>query len=498
MSNMNEDKNTETKEKVMTKYDRKMQRRQEQKKKEQKEKMIMRIVGMVVLAALAVWIISMPVNAYIDTHAAYVTINGEGITKAEFDYNYHSAVSNYINQYGDYVGLFGLDVSQDFDSQMYTDELTWKDYFEEMAVDSLKNTKGLKAEADAAGYEYDTTKEVEEFKEKMSDAAKEAGVSTGKYLKQLYGNYATMGRVTSYVEETARVNAYYAEVSKGMKPSEEQILDYYNENSSNFDSVDYYIADFAAQITSEAPTDEEIEAAKRDAFLLANNAETNLADEGERMEGIKRSGVDVYDVAEWLFDEERREGDTAVIEDESESVYYAVQFINRYLEDVPTANVRVIMDTDIDGQAILDEWNAGTATEDSFAELWRKYSSDTTEGGLYENLAESSVSDELAEWIYDEGRTQGDTTFINTQSGYVYVLYYVGQGDAQWHAEISDTLLSEVQTEYLENIVENVTVEDNRGKLRYLKVQEEDEDVEDEEIEDIEDAEEAGTEEVEQ
>ncbi|MCM1102426.1 MAG: peptidyl-prolyl cis-trans isomerase [Clostridium sp.] len=469
--------NSPEKEKVVTKYDLKMQRRQAEKEKERKRQQLTKGIGIVAVVALVAFVLSFPIRNYLATHETYVTINGEDITRAEFDYNYHAVVNDYVGQYGDYLGLFGLDVSGDFSKQMYSETLTWQDYFEEMTVDNMKRTKGLKAEADAAGYEFDTAQEIEEFKSAVQDAAKETGVSSGTYIRQLYGSYATMNSVTAYIAESVRVNAYYQQLSEGMAATDEEISAYYRDNADDYDSVDYYMEIFNAELSSEAPTDEEIAAAMEAAYDLADAAQISLRQTGEERLNVRKSSAP-YIISDWLFDAARKSGDTTVLPDTSNNLYYAVRFENRYLDEAPTADIRALVLQDVDGQAVLDEWKAGEATESSFEELCDRYTEDETvtgNGALFTGLTESGVSEDLAEWIFAEGRQTGDTTVINSTDGYIYVMYYVAQGKAAWQTEIADTLLMDAQTEYMDALAERITVEDKKGKLNYLKVQAEQE-----------------------
>jgi hypothetical protein len=478
------------KEKVVTKYDLKMQRRQAEKEKEIKRRKISKAIGIVVAAALVVLVVSFPVRSYLATHSTFVTINGENITKVEFDYNYNNVVNNYVNQYGTYLSYFGLDVSQDLSTQAYSDDLSWKDYFEEMTVDSMKSSKALKAEADAAGFEYDATEDIESFKDTAKEAASSAGVSTNKYVKQVYGQYASVSRLKSFVAESARINAYYEQVSEGLAATDEEIQAYYEENSADYDSVDYYVSTFPADITSEEPTDEETAAAMEEASELAEAAVETLTQDGDVETNVKQDDAP-YVISDWLFDDERQEGDTTVIEDSSNNQYYALSFIQRYLDETPTADVRVIMTQEMDGQDILDEWEAGEATEDSFAEICNKYSADggeVNDGGLMENITKDSVYSDVADWIFEDGRQAGDTSYVTTEEGYTYVMYYVSQGDPEWKTDIAEILLEQAQSDYVDSISADVTVEDKKGHLNYLKVRAAEEASEAEEAEDGEDA----------
>lgn len=87
-----------------------------------------------------------------------------------------------------------------------------------------------------------------------------------------------------------------------------------------------------------------------------------------------------------------------------------------------------------EAQAVLDEWLAGKASEESFAQLAHEYSEDTgsnENGGLYESLDEKSgFVQEFIDWYMDESRKPGDYGLIKTEYGY-HVMYFV-QSEAQW------------------------------------------------------------------
>lgn len=496
----------QTEQKVMTKYDRKVQKRKEEKEKEKKEERISTAIGIVVLVALVCLVASFPIRTYLATHETYVVVNGEAVNKVEFDYQYNLTKNNYITQYGSYLTYFGLDTSKDLSTQMYSDTLTWQDYFEQNAVESLKQNKALMAEAKAAGFTYDTTDEYNTFKETIKTSAASAGISEKEYVRSIYGSYATMGRIEEYVKNDMVMNAYYQKLQEDNAPSDDEIQSYYEENKATYDSVDYRLTTIEADLPTEPteladpveetaadttgttdgtaatdstqdtayqPSDAEIAKAMEDAKVLADDAEQTVAKDGEAHENEKKSSVN-YLISDWLFDDARKAGDTTVITNDNSHCCYAVAFEKRYLDETPSADVRVIIPTeDKTGEEILEEWKSGAATEDSFAELCKKYTQDTSaveNGGLFEQVTKTGMTEELSNWIFDNSRQAGDTVAI-TVSDTTYVLYYIGQDQPEWKINIKNTLVSDTMSQHMQDITADVTVEDPKGKLNYLKVQ---------------------------
>ena len=496
----------QTEQKVMTKYDRKVQKRKEEKEKEKKEERISTAIGIVVLVALVCLVASFPIRTYLATHETYVVVNGEAVNKVEFDYQYNLTKNNYITQYGSYLTYFGLDTSKDLSTQMYSDILTWQDYFEQNAVESLKQNKALMAEAKAAGFTYDTTDEYNTFKETIKTSAASAGISEKEYVRSIYGSYATMGRIEEYVKNDMVMNAYYQKLQEDNAPSDDEIQSYYEENKATYDSVDYRLTTIEADLPTEPteladpveetaadttgttdgtaatdstqdtayqPSDAEIAKAMEDAKVLADDAEKTVAKDGEAHENEKKSSVN-YLISDWLFDDARKAGDTTVITNDNSHCYYAGAGEKRDQEETRSADVRVIVPTvEKTGEEILEEWKSGAATEDSFAELCKKYTQDTSaveNGGLFEQVTKTGMTEELSNWIFDNSRQAGDTVAI-TVSDTTYVLYYIGQDQPEWKINIKNTLVSDTMSQHMQDITADVTVEDPKGKLNYLKVQ---------------------------
>ena len=474
-------KDTEEKQKkTVTKYDRKVQRRKEQKAKEERDKKIGAAVGILLAVALVCFIASFPIRTFLTVNGTYITVDGENVNRVGYDYYYNVAVSNYLNGEGAWLYYAGLNLSGDLSQQMYSEDMSFKDLFDEMTVELISRNKALVKEARAAGFVYDSGEDYKEYMDALREYASEEGTTTKAYIRSMYGSYATESRVKPYVDE---------------------IEQYYEEHKDNYDLVDYRVSSVSANLpdapteladpvetaapaegaegdgtgteSAYEPSEAEIAAAMEIAKTEADKLENTIKTEGEQTVGAAYSDV-VYILREWLFSADRKAGDTTVIEDTTNNRYYVLAFEKRYRNEAMSADVRVILTNAGNGQEILDEWKGGEATEASFAELCDKYndtSVTSAEGGMYEELLVSSLSEELREWISDSSRVSGDTAVISpADDAYSYVIYYVAPNRAEWIVSIENILRSNQASEYLEGLIDSVNVEDKKGNLNYLKV----------------------------
>lgn len=111
---------------------------------------------------------------------------------------------------------------------------------------------------------------------------------------------------------------------------------------------------------------------------------------------------------------------------------------------------------------IYAEWQAGEATEESFAALAEQYSEDpgsNTAGGLYENVSEGQMVEEFNDFCFDASRQAGDTGIVygnnGSYAGY-HVMYFSGAGDIEVGRE---TLRSSALTEALDALTEGYETE---------------------------------------
>ena len=389
-------------EKKMTKYDLKMQRRQEEEKKAKKEKTIIKtgcILAVIICVCIAAWKFY---DNYQEKHGPYITVGDHEIQKAEFDYYYYSSLNSFASTYGSYLSYFGLDTSKPLDQQQYSDTMTWDDYFQQQAVNQLKNVYALTDEANEKGFEYDATSDYDDMVSSIQSYAQQQGVSEDEYCKSVFGSDATLEGIKPYVEMSGLASAYYNDVEDNIEVTDDEINTYYDENKDNYDSVDYRVCKIEADMPeeeTEAETEAQTETVAESSSETAvtesqteTESETMSAEESEAAAkaeeeakaaamaeakakaddmlskstdeasfekvygdyatdastdslntGKKKSSISPTDVANWLFDADRQAGDTTVIEDTANNAYYVVYFKDRYLDHTKTVDVRHIL-----------------------------------------------------------------------------------------------------------------------------------------------------------
>lgn len=462
----------EQEQKVMTKYDQKMQKRKEQEAKDAKDKRRTKVIGIIVAIVAVCFLAAFPITRLIATNQVYAVVDGEKIKRVEFDYRYNEVLNSYYDQYGDMLTYLGADFTSDLSTQIYSGETTWEDFFQELAIETMIENKALAKAAEAEGYEYDVEGEYEAYVEYMKAMASQYGYSTNNYVKMLYGSYATLNNIAEFVKQDILAGVYYSHISTLKAPTLEEIQEIYDNNKDTYDYVDYRVSTYTAKL-GEEPTEAEIKKAMKEAKQKAEKAEQTVITDGILTEEAYRSSVASV-LRDWLFDESRKAGDTTVIEDADNHQYYAVAFEKRYLDETPSVSFRLILSEEVAGQDILDEWKLGPATEDSFGALAVKYSTDTTalSGGLYQAVTKNTISTILGEWLYDESRVKGETIAIEGSDGTQYVLYFLSHGEPEWTLSILNDEVQNAMTAYLEELVADVTVEDPEGRLHYLTIQE--------------------------
>lgn len=339
------------KEKVVTKYDRKMQKRKEEERKEARRKFITKWVAIAVFAGIILGCGvagGMKLNSI---YRDYIEVDGDKLSEIEFDFYYGITKTNNLNTtlygtmtYGDYyTSYMGYKTSQSDKSQDYSTGYTWYEYFANTTVDSIKEIKALLKDADDKGFEYDNADaDYDEFISKLKDAASEADMSYSDYIKQLFGKRATEKKISSYLKDYLKSTAYREHLTDELKATDEEIDEYYQSNKDSYDQFDYRkfvvkaeSSDTSAMEAAKATADEfAASVVSEESFIelcrdySAADDDTYEQDDASLVSSTKKSSIEAA-CADWITSTDRSEGDVTVVEDESNTCYYVLYYISR-------------------------------------------------------------------------------------------------------------------------------------------------------------------------
>lgn len=463
---MSKEKQTEEQsDKVVTRYDRKMEKRKKEEEKERRSWKRFKIVSIVILAAVAVSIVfsigTSFYNRYTVLNQTYFQVGDHDITRLEYNYYFNNVYSNYLSMYGSYVSMMGLDTTVDLDEQTYpgNENMTWKDYFDQSAVEQIQQIKAMADEARENGFEYDSSEDMASYETEIAAQAESASVSESEYYALMYGDYATPSRIETFVEENLLASAYYNHLVEENQPADDEITAYYEENKNSYDTVTYRSFYFEVDTSAGEETGSEESTA----------AETTTAAEETTVEET------TLDTAEETAEETTAEETTAA-EEETETETASEEETGMTDEEIAAA-----MD-ELKVQA--DEMAARLEAGEDFEDLCVEYASEDQkenyggeeDGSLTEEGSYYGAPSVAADWLFDESRQEGDITVLESESlNRYYVVQFISrQNDEETTNEsIGNLLASQVVSEYVTEIAQEYTVTDVAGDLHYLTVPEE-------------------------
>ena len=461
-----------------------------------------------VLVVLFIALILFLNSGYFHDHTDAVTISGESYSPAELNYYYASQFNQWYSTYGSYASMFGLDTANGLPglkSQVYDEETgaTWKDYFMEQTFTAISQEMALTRYAEENGIELDEEDiaEVEAQFEGIADTAEGYGYkNVDTYFAAVFGEGVDYELVREASLRSALASKAYTQYHDSLEYTDAQLEEHYqslNGDSDVFDYLYYYLVAETVTTTAEdgaessAPTEETLAAAKEsaDTILAAYEADAESADaEAALNAAIASAGIEATathsdtatgsslgDYKEWMM-AQREAGDATVVEASSGNGYYIVVYQGRSDNHYPMAQVRHILikavadengaytdeakaEAKTKAEEIYAQWQAGDATEDSFAALAEEMSEDTgsnTNGGLYENVAKNQMVEEFDKFCF-EGHEKGDTAIVYGESGSYagyHIMYYVGEGELYSNYIAENALLNDDMEAWMTEITE--------------------------------------------
>ncbi len=434
-------------------------------------------------------------SGFFASHVTAATVGTHKLSPVTVNYFYRGAYNAMQNQYGDMMSYL-LDTETPLDEQVYDEESgkTWADYFMEQGLASAAAEYAIYDEAVANGHTL-SEEELASIDSQISTLelyASYYGVNLDTYIASMYGTGCNEKTFREYMNVVMLADSYSNAVNQGFTYTADELAAEYAANTNSYDTVTYrqfLVSDSLFEPVStdengnvdetETPSEEELTALKEEmassmaeqasgdeaAFInlayenCLASAKESYADESYTLKADQFYSSLGATVADWLFDTARAEGDTTYLVDESSGVYYVLYYVSRDTNENLLPNVRHILisvsdTTDeeameaarTEANEILDTFNAGDKTAESFAALAAEHSDDNAdEGGLYEAVLPGQMIASFNNWLFDDARQIGDTGIVEGEYG-VHVMYFDSYSDVVYRDALVENALREADT----------------------------------------------------
>nr|WP_325213106.1 peptidylprolyl isomerase [uncultured Oscillibacter sp.] len=390
--------------------------------------------------------------------------------------------------------------------------MTWHDYFLDEALENMGIIQAALKAAEAEGFQYPASVQVQydDNMDALRSVAAASGISVSQYLKSNFGAGVTEKVYGEQLMRVLRYSAYADAYRNSQTYSDGELEEAYNADRNSYDHVSYEVVSFsgAAESTTDEdgntvePTDMEadlaLEAAQEaaqavlDGFKAGGNLE-DLAGENNGTYSKNENGS--YSagsvMSEWLYDSARKSGDAGVLADDT--IQYVLVFHDRFRDENPTIDIRHILvplgtgsiaegeegyedqqaqlkaDAHAKAEELLSQWQSGEASEDSFAALAMKESTDSSkyDGGLYTAVYQGQMVTEFNDWCFDASRQPGDTGVVDTQYG-SHVMYFSGANKERWQTQVASALRSEAYAAWEEDLAKDVSIQRSESGLKLI------------------------------
>lgn len=318
------------------------------------------------------------------------TVGDRDLTLGQLQVYYWMSVYGFLQQYGTYAPMFGLDISKSLAEQQCPETgESWQQYFLDMALDTWHSyqTLVLQGEAENSPMDPALQAELDALQTNLEKAAAEGSYAN---VDEMLQNDVGPGIVfEDYL-------AYLTVYSQGFS--------HYNYRCENIEVTDDMIEAYFTE-NEKALAEDGITKDSKLVNIRHILVEIEGGTEGE-------DGTTTYTDEEWAACEK-------------------------------------------DAQAILDQWLAGDATEESFGALAGICTDDPGSketGGLYEKVAPGDMVEEFDAWCFDESRKVGDYGMVKTTYGY-HVMFYSGD-TPRWIETCREAVLNEKIKEFVTEATE--------------------------------------------
>jgi parvulin-like peptidyl-prolyl isomerase len=429
-----------------------------------------------------------------------VTVGGEGIKAVELNYYYRLILSNYgidPNTSDGQTTLNGASGIEGFPRV--------SDYLKDSAAQQVQQEVMLYQKALAGGLALDESdhETIAGYLDSITQAAQQKGEDVSSYLVSQYGPGMNLSILEKIFDRNTLASKFMKMKQDSFTFTDEEVEQYYKDNKDTYDVVNYRLFTINSTVATD-DTDANKTKGMEEARTKATEMLSRITDgdsfkalcieyatdsQKEAYESTDKSLVEnqykssiATDLATWLFDVSRQAGDKTMLD--AANGYSILYFIERKRADTTHISVRHILimakaDTATDeektaaktkAESLLAEFLAGDKSEDSFGELAKANSEDTGSagnGGLYSDVVPGQMVEAFNDWCFASGRKPGDTGIVESEYGY-HVMYFVGDDGPEWKIKVTNALVSDAYSSYIEEAIKEYPYEVNRFGMRFV------------------------------
>lgn len=426
----------------------------------------------------------------------------------------YSASQEYEQSYGN--GYYTSDTKLT-DSCAYDSEKTWGEYFQEQALDYVKQVYTYK-DAKNNTITEDQQKEINEAFDSIAKSATQDEnnkYSLNAYIKLVYGKGVNKKVLRTWLEDVHKAENAQTALQKNYTDSitKSDIAKYYSENKAQYNiakvmaySLSVDTSAYSKQLSAKDLSNEQIDKiikkevnktsatandlvnkikADPDKFIdVINNYEKTVKKNNNAIDesSITLNGVintAMTSVSEngrkWIAGGAGKNSVKAVYNADYDNKTFSFDII-RIIEpaqEYSTVNVRHILiqpdDTNDKASVAEAEETARTLyaqwkknpTEDYFSELAEKNSKDTgstSNGGLYEDVYPGQMVQQFNDWCFDSSRKKGDSGIVKTDYGY-HIMYFISNNGIFWKTQVPIDMANEFSQKNITEKLESIKAE---------------------------------------
>lgn len=398
----------------------------------------------------------------------YYKLNSLNISKAEYDFFYNTNYLSFIKNNKSNLNKIGLNLKRDLSEQKSIDKTnSWKSYFQKTAVEFNKEIVAISSMAAQNGFSKNREELFDEYIKNIENEVKNSDDTFEKVIRNRHGKNATVKSIEKPLKKYLYANAYIEYLRKNKKFTNNEYEAFYKKNKDNLDKVDYRsFATVDEKVANTIYDNSKDENSYKEQIIKnapAEELELFKKDSSTKLVGVKKIDLD-KNVASWLYNPDRKEGDMAVVKSQDGSHYEVLYFLQRYRDNTSGVNLKIIfLDKDDENLASSIYEKIKDGDEEHFNNQVKEHTTiknDKDTNGFYKNFPKGYLTEDFDSWAYNRGRKNGDVIKIKYESGFIIARFQSKNEKESWKINAESDMLNQYISEKVKDQVKKIKLND--------------------------------------